>query len=263
MAAMDQAAALAAFDEQLRRDAQPEGPGAWIERDARVVRHLAGDAGGWSAVLWCDLDEASVDAVIEAQIQRFSALGRSFEWKHYGHDRPADLPRRLHAHGLAAGAEEALMLAAIADLDPDLDAPPPPDVRLVPVTGAAGVADLVRVHEQVFGVQRTALGRDLAAALAQTPDEVAAVVATVDDVPVSAARAVFHRGTQFASLWGGGTLPGYRGRGVYRALVAHRARLARARGFRYLQVDASPESRPILERLGFVKVSTTTPYSML
>ena len=36
--------------------------------------------------------------------------------------------------------------------------------------------------------------------------------------------------------------------------------LAVAAGFRYLQVDASDNSRPILERLGFVAVTTTTPY---
>jgi GNAT superfamily N-acetyltransferase len=69
----------------------------------------------------------------------------------------------------------------------------------------------------------------------------------------------FHRGTEFASLWGGGTVRAFRGRGIYRALVAHRARLAAERGFRYLQVDASAESRPILERLGFVQLTTTTP----
>jgi hypothetical protein len=33
-----------------------------------------------------------------------------------------------------------------------------------------------------------------------------------------------------------------------------------ARGIRYLEVDASSESRPILERLGFDAVTTTTPY---
>jgi len=43
-------------------------------------------------------------------------------------------------------------------------------------------------------------------------------------------------------------------------LVAHRARLAAARGFRYLQVDASDDSSPILQRLGFVRLATTTPF---
>ena len=59
---------------------------------------------------------------------------------------------------------------------------------------------------------------------------------------------------------GGGTLPGWRGRGIYRALVAYRAQLAVARGYRYLQVDALPASRPILERLGFTCLAHTTPY---
>ncbi|MBI0320141.1 GNAT family N-acetyltransferase, partial [Streptomyces javensis] len=48
--------------------------------------------------------------------------------------------------------------------------------------------------------------------------------------------------------------------GVYRALVAFRARIAADRGCRYLQVDASGMSRPILRRLGFVPLTTTTPY---
>ena len=92
------------------------------------------------------------------------------------------------------------------------------------------------------------------------PRAVAAVVALAGRTPISAGRVEFHDGTDFASLWGGGTLPAWRGRGVFRSLVAHRAALAAARGFRYLQVDASPDSRPILKRLGFVELATTTPF---
>ena len=68
-------------------------------------------------------------------------------------------------------------------------------------------------------------------------------------------------GTEFAGLWGGGTLPEWRGRGIYRALVRYRAELAAQRGYRYLTVDASPDSRPILERLGFIRLAITTPYT--
>ena len=71
----------------------------------------------------------------------------------------------------------------------------------------------------------------------------------------------FHEGTDFASLWGGGTLPEWRGRGVFRTLVGHRAVLARDRGFRYLQVDALPTSRPILERMCFHPLPETTPWT--
>jgi hypothetical protein len=42
--------------------------------------------------------------------------------------------------------------------------------------------------------------------------------------------------------------------------VAYRANLAAERGFRYLETDASDDSRPILERLGFTAVTTTTPW---
>jgi hypothetical protein len=55
-------------------------------------------------------------------------------------------------------------------------------------------------------------------------------------------------------------MPGRRGRGIYRALVAYRARLAVARGYRYLQVDASSDSQPILDRLSFLTLARTTPY---
>lgn len=79
--------------------------------------------------------------------------------------------------------------------------------------------------------------------------------------PVAGGRVDFHPGTEFASLWGGCTLPEWRGRGVFRALVTHRAALAAARGFRYLQLDGSPDSRPILRRLGFVELATTTPFT--
>ena len=142
-----------------------------------------------------------------------------------------------------------------------LDASPPAGVELRPVTDAAGVRDLVRVGQEVFGEDYSALGSVLTAQLAHHPDSVAAVVAVTGDRPIAAGRVEFCLGTQFAGLWGGGTLPAWRGRGVFRALVAYRAALAAARGFRYLQVDASDDSRPILRRLGFVELATTTPYA--
>lgn len=87
------------------------------------------------------------------------------------------------------------------------------------------------------------------------------MLAMAGDVPVCGARIDFHAGTEFASLWGGGTLEAWRGKGIYRALVSYRARLAAERGFRYLRVDALAPSRPILERLGFVQLTTTIPFT--
>ncbi len=65
------------------------------------------------------------------------------------------------------------------------------------------------------------------------------VLAMAADRPVCSARVEFSVGTDFASLWGGGTLPEWRGRGIYRELVSYRARLAAEHGYRYLQVGGA------------------------
>ena len=85
-------------------------------------------------------------------------------------------------------------------------------------------------------------------------------VAEADGEVVSAAWAVYKKGTDFTGLWGGSTLAEWRGKGIYKALVAVRAARAVELGYRYLQVDASDDSSPILQRLGFLAVTTTTPY---
>jgi GNAT superfamily N-acetyltransferase len=253
---MDEQAVLAAFDEQVRRH-PPPGPHAHVEHEDGVVRSVS-DGDGWSGVTWSDLEPLSADAVIAAQISRFAQLSQPWEWKHYSYDRPADLPERLLALGFAAEPVEALLVAEIAELD--LEVLAPQGVQLVPVLDGRGVDALVRVHDQVFGGDHSTMGRALRQALNQQPSTVAAVVAMVEGAPIAGGRMEFHVETDFASLWGGGTLLAWRGRGVFRSLVAHRAALAAARGFRYLQVDASPDSRPILKRLGFVELAMTTPF---
>ncbi|MFF7731663.1 GNAT family N-acetyltransferase [Streptomyces sp. NPDC007984] len=253
---MDHAELLTLIDRELREGARPDSPDARVERTGDVVRQVAPEP-GWNGVLWSALDEAGADAAIAAQIGHYTGLGLDFEWKLYGHDRPADLGRRLRAAGFTPAPEEAVMIGEATG--PALDAAPPEGVRVVQVTDPAGVGLVADVHEKAFGADSTWLRRQLLARLSD-PDGAVAIVAMAGDEPVSAARMELVPGTPFAGLWGGGTVPGWRGRGVYRTLVAHRARVAAARGYRYLQVDASSQSRPILERLGFLPLTTTTPY---
>jgi hypothetical protein len=211
---MDRKATLAAFDRQMRRSAHADGSGARIEDASAVVRYVSADREGWSAVIWSALDEASADRVIAEQIAYFAGLGHAFEWKHYAYDRPADLPARLLAAGLEPGAEEALLVAEVADLvAPTAAAALPPGVRLIEARDEASVGLVVRVHEEVFGVEHAWLGRALLTQLERAPDAVAAFVAMVGERPVSSARVEFHRGTDFASLWGGGTRWSPDGRG--------------------------------------------------
>jgi GNAT superfamily N-acetyltransferase len=254
---MDHVAVLALFDRDMREDARPDSPGARVERVGKVVRQV-GTEHGWNGVIWSDLDESTADVAIAEQMRYFGELGREFEWKLYGHDKPEGLGKRLRAAGFVAQPEETLMIAELGDLA--LDAQPPEGVRLLPVTDRAGVDLVADVHEQAFGTDSTRMRHQLLAQLTGDEDNVVAVVALAGDVPVSAARMEMVPGTRFAGLWGGGTIDSWRRRGIYRALVAHRARVAAERGYRYVQVDATSQSRPVLARLGFEPLTTTTPY---
>ncbi|MEV6203477.1 GNAT family N-acetyltransferase [Streptomyces sp. NPDC051771] len=249
---------LALYDDQLRRAARPDGPGCRIERAGSVVRQT-GPAHAWNGVLWSGLDDDTADAAIAAQLAHYRAEGVPFEWKLYGHDGPADLGARLLAAGFEAEEPETLLVAEAAGQGGAVALPD--GVELREVTDPEGVRQVVEVHERAFGTDSSDLGRRLLDRLAADPGTVTAVLALADGVPVSAARLELYPGTDFAGLWGGGTVEEWRGRGLYRALVAHRARVAAAHGHRWLQVDAAPTSRPILQRLGFVPLTTTTPYA--
>jgi hypothetical protein len=177
------------------------------------------------------------DGDVEALVAQLRDRSGYREWKYYEHDGP-ELRERLLAAGLEPDEEETVVIAEAASIPP-----PPPEID-VRIDGEA----FVDLHERAFGRRR-----DL------DPGSVA-VVAFLDGKAVSGGRIDFEGAGVFAGLFGGVTLPEYRGRGLYRATVAKRAELARERGFRWLYVDALPTSRPILERNGFAAITTTTPF---
>ena len=196
-----------------------------------------------------------IDALIARTVAFFAARSEAFEWKVHGHDQPADLPDRLRAHGFVPEDVETVMIGetALMAREPML----PAGVVLREVTQPDDFRRIAGMESEVWGADWSWLAADLAS---RDPSELIVLVAEAGDDVVSAAWLVSNPGTEFAGLWGGSTLPGWRGRGIYRALVARRAQLAAQRGVKYLQVDASADSRPILERLGFVPITTTTPY---
>ncbi len=249
----------AEYDREVRRDAPPDAAAARVERVGAVVRQTVAGT-GWNGVLWSDLDEATADAEIAAQVAHYERQGAAdFEWKLYGHDRPADLGERLRAAGFVPEPAETVLVGRVDELAA-LPVEPPEGITLRAVTDEAGVDLMMDVHAKAFGTHRPRIRHLMLGLLRDEPETIAAVVAMAGDTPVSAARMEMRPGCSFAGLWGGGTLPEWRGRGIYRLLVAHRARIAAERGIRYLNVDASEDSRPILERLGFAVLGTTVPY---
>lgn len=254
---MDSSELLALFDRDQRRDVTYYGTRREVTPE--VVRFVPTEGPGGGAVLYSQLDERNADRVIAEQQAYFAGLGQELEWKLYGHDRPADLGDRLAAHGFVPEEPESVMVLDMDDAPPVYWQPVPPEIRRV--TTPAGIADIVALKTAVWGDSMAWLGEMLTLELNAPGDIMRLYAAYVDEQAVSAAWVRFHPPTQFASLWGGSTLPAYRNRGYYTALLAVRAQEARRRGFRFLTVDASNMSRPILEKRGFIRLTTATAYN--
>ena len=245
---------LALYDRHERREARP--PGLTVEVTPRVVRHI-GPPGHPSWVLYADLDEGDADDVIRGEQAHFAALGRGFEWKHFAHDRPADLAARLVAAGFVAEVPEALMALDLARLPAWVDASAGHGVR----EGGAELLDAVcSVMAAVWPDQASRIAEQLAILLREAPDAMRLFAVFEEAAPVAAAWSLRTPGSPFHGLFGGSSLPEHRGRGHYRALVGARVRYALAQGARALTVDAGPMSAPILGRLGVERLTTTTPF---
>jgi predicted N-acetyltransferase YhbS len=119
---------------------------------------------------------------------------------------------------------------------------------------------MTRMQAEVFGDPDSDEVSDALLHRLSLGDEMELWVAEVEGQIVSAGRLDPVPGTEFAGIWGGATREEWRRRGIYRALTAARARSAIRLGKRLINSDSTEYSRPILERSGLVKVSTTTPY---
>jgi hypothetical protein len=158
--------------------------------DEQMRRRAAPDhlyvGNGWSAVLW-----RPDDGEVEPLVARMREVPGHVEWKYYSHDGP-ELRERLLAAGLEPEDEETVVVAETASIEPPSD-----DIELSLATDAFD-----ELAARVFG-RRYAL-----------PEKAVAVVAMVDGQPVSGGRVDFEGGVEFAGLFGGVTLPEFRGRGL-------------------------------------------------
>jgi ribosomal protein S18 acetylase RimI-like enzyme len=246
-----------AYDEQLRLEAEVGRADDVVELGPLLLATF--EHGGF--VTYRSLEDHDVDTLISGTIVHFRDRTdvATFEWKTRGHDWPEDLGERLTAHGLVAEPDETVMIGEARALAVPVDVPGV-TVRRVGETGdvRGDVEAMLAMQESVFGRGR---GPSVESAMASLESGEAEMwLAEVDGAVVCAGRLQVVPGTEFAGIWGGATLPERRGRGIYRALVAARARSAVDRGVRYLHSDSTDMSRPILQRSGLRPVTTTTPY---
>jgi hypothetical protein len=264
--AEERAALLAAYDAQLRGVAEVQGAVNW-DQSGPLWRALFNDG---AFVSYESLEPlASVEAVdrlFADTVEHFAALPQvqQFEWKTRGHDWPPDLDTRLRAHGLEPDEVETVMVGEATHLAVDVELPAGVTVRRVDQADdrEAVVLEASEVAARIFGQGPSGAemlerlermeGREQFWVAEADTDDGRAVICSGRITPVD--------GTEFAGIWGGSTLPEWRGRGIYRALTAARARAVLDLGVRYINSDCTAMSRPILERSGLVAVTTTTPY---
>jgi hypothetical protein len=251
---------LTAYDQQLRGDAET--------RNALRVRRLGPlrlltFGGGRGFITYRDLegaDERTLADWVEGALGHYredSAIAR-VEWKRRGHDHAPGLHDALVRSGFVPEETESIMIGEARLLTRDVELPEGVELRRVTDEGELGA--VVAMHDEVFG---RPLAEEMTATLLRRlhrGDGMEIWIAEVDGQIVSAGRLEPVAGTEFAGIWGGATRPEWRGRGIYRALTAARARSALRLGKRLIHSDSTEYSRPILERAGLVKVSTTTPY---
>ena len=180
------------------------------------------------------------------------------EWKTRAHDRAPGLHDALVRNGFVPGEPESIMIGEAALLA--VDVPLPKGIRCGGSRASRTSARSAAMHEEVFGDRSAEEMADALLRRLGLEDGMELWVAEAEGEIVSAGRLEPVPGTEFAGIWGGATRPEWRGRGIYRALTAARARSALVLGKRLIHSDSTEYSRPILERAGLVKVSTTTPY---
>lgn len=241
------AALWAAYCQEMRRDAWV--PGLPAERLPEVTRYCDSQMRE-ALIMWHDFPADMAEQVARRELACFERAA-GFAWKIYAGDRPPNLPDILGRLGLVAEEACALMVARAGDIA--LQSAGQADLHLI---GPADMPLLAAVWEAVWpggnGGWVTVLGE----ALRDTPERLKVLVAQEGGQPVAAAYLGMDPRGRFAYLGGGSVVPAFRGRGLYRAMVRERARLAHEAGVEWLAVEARPASRVLLERSGFATLST-------
>jgi hypothetical protein len=192
-----------------------------------------------------------LDAVLAEVRDVLTQRGRDrTQWEIGSRARPDDLVAMLLERGLVPDEPDDSAVALVLRREP----PPAPagfNVRRVATLEEALAA--AEVQFEAFGSpedhraeKRAALERSW-----ERPHVITQAVWLDGEIVCAGTCATTSEGL---ALFGGATLPSFRGRGAYHALIAARWREANELGTPALLTQAGAMSRPILERLGFEAV---------
>lgn len=243
---------------------QTQWDGFWLPPWATVVDRpelrytfSAVDQPGLNQVVRVRPDDADGRPVdLEALVAEVDAAHRGVmsRWILAPRSQLDGLPDLLEAAGWRRGKLHHLRAL---DVSQQL-APPRDGVVARPVDDAMALRDCIDVAVQAFGVPSgpvpsERIDNELAAIAGGRVHRFVAYDVHTDEPLSSGGLNTFPElGVGF--LWGGGTVPGQRGRGAYRAVLGARVDRARREGCGHVVVYAQHDtSDPILAALGFVR----------
>lgn len=258
----DSAERLAAHDRLLRGDPEVVGADDVVVEDGLWLA-VFGEEGFVTHRALGERSAAALDTLVGQVIAHFAARSVSqFEWKTRSHDVGNDrLVDALQRAGLRPEPVETVMIGETERLLGPVEIPEPLVLRKAG-TGGVELRDDVEavdaLHAAVFENHQHGFGERLMAELTEHPDHRELWLVSDGTQAISAGRVEFSGAV--AGLFGGATLPQWRGRGLYRAMTAARARSAARIGCELMYAECTPFSEPILRSAGLRAVTTTTPY---
>jgi RimJ/RimL family protein N-acetyltransferase len=257
MAAVSQA--LVEFANHFR---QPPAPGVEIIESPLYRAVIVQDypIPGPNAASWIRCRPEDVNQVIDGARAIFAARRLPFMWTLDPGTEPEDFARYLEERGVRpdpTAPEVAVMVLPVESLIES------PHIAGLEFRDALADAESFRsadaVNAEAFGAARRGVTPEQAAAQERRRhDQIAAgnrrvLLATIDGEPAGSSGLTLYP-PHGGQINGGAVREKFRGRGIYRAMVAERLRMAREAAVPGLSVWGGPMSRPILEKLGFVKV---------
>ena len=257
----ERAALLALYDDTMRRNAHVSG--CTREQTAHAVRYTT-STGSQRYIMWHDFPAAHAPSVVDEELRAVQGQAGVLMWKLYGHDvARSELRESLLARGFSDNDHCTLMATPVAALLAALPANRAANTLTVRQLLTPEDLDAYQnIWDDVWpDAPNARYVNDYKARIAQNdPRALFFAGFAADGNPVTSGYMFHYPGDPYALLCGGTTKTAWRRQHAYTSMLAVRAKAAAARDAKYLAVEASPESQPILARLGFMPLSTLTFY---
>jgi len=227
--------------------------GSELVEGERVSYHLSFPSNPMFKGVWrTRVKDDEAEAVIEETLGWFRDRKAPFAfWWVGSQTQPDDLAERLVAHGLAANVVNDPGMAVELEQLGAVNAPAGYETRAV--WDAEGLADWRDVFVAAFGVPEWAGQAWADATLALGKGAPWTMYVGYLDGRAVACNILF-MGGGVASVYGVGTVPDVRGRGVGTAITLQPLLEARAAGYRYGVLFATEMGYGVYERMGFRRV---------